>query len=164
MRNISTQLTQADQKDTQYHTASCQQQKDRRRNQRMVIMTVSPSNCCVCLGCFPGTSWTSAFRWELVNKFLTLLCFACRLHLLNWLYLDPPVFSPSISSLSCGTGDWMRGWTHVRNWFWFLTTQTKITIRITSYFSPSLPITMRNAGASLTPRCCSTNIATDWWW
>lgn len=107
----------------------------------MVIMTVSPSNCCVCLGCFPGTSWTSACRRELVNKFLILLCFACRLHLLNWLYLDPPVFSPSVSSLCCGRGDWMRGcclgWTHVRNWFWFPTTQPEITIR--NIWFPTFP-------------------------
>ena len=45
--------------------------------------------------CFPGDGWARACQWEVVNKFLVLLCLCAHLflYLLNCLYPNPQVFS-----------------------------------------------------------------------
>lgn len=52
---------------------------------------------CVLRPCFPGTGWTSACRWEVMNKFLFLRCLRTQLllFLLNCLYLGPRRFFSS---------------------------------------------------------------------
>lgn len=45
--------------------------------------------------CFPGSSWKPAWRWEVKNGFLSLLCLYARflLYLVNYLYLNPWVLT-----------------------------------------------------------------------
>lgn len=58
---------------------------------------------------FPGDGWTPACPWQVRNEFLGLLCLPVQLllYLLNCLYLNPWVFSPSsteggLSEQLCG--------------------------------------------------------------
>lgn len=67
-------------------------------------------------GCFSGSSWTPACRWEVVNEFLILpgLPVQLLLSLLNLLYFDLRVFLPSFYFLlSQRRGEGARGWVGV---------------------------------------------------